>query len=375
MAQDFWASVWKILSTDEGQDRPENAHQSLETSSPAASTASGSPKPWFGSRFAPWAIPSKLIETHLENDRYRQEFFSLCDGSINLNTHQWAIAKYYFDKYTPRTNRINIEYPKWCNLSEDTDLPWDPSWRHADDADSYTTLIEKDTGQCLLIWKTRYDATQNIMNCNTANVVMAGYKPHGGPVANIWAKANGFEPSSAAGIALPHMLVTREEIDAGVIPHCLRLALPQPSRDTRFNPATKNIGKTGSPESGRLGTGVRIAFDGLTPLDVDLWSEEFPDDIARHMATIGRAVKDYGFLLVDNGGNDEKKRGSVYFENNLSAHWDELGLTRDLTIRAIYSLLQPNLDKMRILAEPDFPGGDFNRTARYPGINYPADLT
>ncbi|MGI9452456.1 MAG: hypothetical protein ACR2QH_17720 [Geminicoccaceae bacterium] len=349
MAQNLWASFWNIFSTDEDQNRTEDARQSHETPSPPASTASETPKPWFGSRYAPWSIPSTLIETHQDDERFRGQFFYLCDGSINLNTHEWAIAKYYFDDFTPRTNGLDIEYPTWCNLAEDMRLPWDPSWRHAHDADSYTTLVEKDTGTCFLIWKTRYDAARNVMGCNTANVVMAGYKPHGGPVANIWTKANGFEPSAAAGIALPHMLVTREEIDAGLIPHCLRLALPKPSRNTRFNPATKSIGRTGSAEPDRLGTGVRIAFDGLTHLDVDLWSEEFPDQIGRHMATIGRAVKDYGFLVVDNGGNERRKRGSVYFENNLSADWDSIGLTSDLTLKALYSLLKPNLDKMRIL--------------------------
>ena len=374
MAQNLWAILRKIISAADGQERSDIAGGGSETSSSPNGLPADRPKPWFGGRYAPWSIPSTLIRTHQDNERYRRQFFSLCDGSINLNTHAWAIAKYYFDDFTPRTNGLDIEYPKWCNLDQGMRLPWHPAWRHADDADSYTTLVEKDTGMCFLIWKTRYDAARNVMGCNTANVVMAGYKPHGGPVANIWTKANGFEPSAAAGIALPHMLVTREEIDAGLIPHCLRLALPKPSRDARFNPATKSIGRTGSAEPGRLGTGVRIAFDGLTNLDVDLWSEEFPDEIGRHMATIGRAVKDYGFLVVDNGGNERRKRGSVYFENNLSADWDSIGLTGDLTLKALYSLLKPNLDKMRILAEPDFPGGDFNRTARYPGIDYPDGL-
>ncbi|MGI9492192.1 MAG: hypothetical protein ACR2QF_07325 [Geminicoccaceae bacterium] len=374
MAQNFWASLRKIISTADGLNISENTCHDCELNSSVVGSPAENAKPWFGSRYAPWSIPSKRIQTHQHNDRYRGQFFYLCDGSINLNTHEWAIAKYYFNDFTPRTNGLDIEYPKWCNLGEDMRLPWDPAWRHADDADSYTTLVEKDTGKCFLIWKTRYDAARNVMRCNTATVVMAGYKPRGGPIANIWTKGNGFEPSAAAGIALPHMLVTREEIDAGVIPHCLRLALPKPSRDTRFNPATKSIGRTGSAEPDRLGTGVRIAFDSLSHLDIDLWSEEFPDQAGRHLATIGRAVKDYGFLVVDNGGNERRKRGSVYFENNLSANWDELGLTRDLTLKALYSLLQPNLGKMRILAEPEFPEGDFNRTARYPGIDYPDDL-
>ena len=332
--------------------------------------ADPSPKPFFGSRWAPWAIPSAQIVDHPQSGRFLAEFHRMCSGEVNLNTHAWAIAKRYFDDSTPRA-RLDIRRPDWCNLDDGGLIPWEPSWRHADDGDSYTMLVEKETGRCYLIWQTSFDAARNVMNCGTANVVLEGYKPHGSPPANIWEKANGYQPSRAAGIALPHMLVTREEVDMGLIPHCLALALPKPSRGRRFAPATKHIGGTGSPGSGRLGTGVRIAFDGMTDDELQKWLQSFPNAVRRHMQAIGRAVRDYGFLLVDNGGNG--KRGSVYFENDLTADWDGLSLTKDVMQQALFGLLKPNVGRARILAEPEFPEGDMNEMARYPDVSYPPD--
>ena len=132
------------------------------------------------------------------------------------------------------------------------------------------------------------------------------------------------------------------------------------------------IGRTGSPGTGRLGTGVRIAFDGIPDNELAKWLQSFPTAVRRHMQAIARAVIDYGFLLVDNGGNG--KRGSVYFEHDFTADWDSLGLTKNVMQQALYGLLKPNLNHARILAEPEFPGGDMNETARYPDIDYPADL-
>ena len=374
MFDKFTASVREALF---GKNPITSAPFEGKATSPSPSRQRRGEKPWFGSKHAPWAIRADRIESHPENARFKGEFLDMCDGSINLNTHSWAIAKYYFDASTPRTSGLDIGHPDWCNLTNETRIPWHPDWKHATDGDSYTTLVEKETGLCYLIWQTRYDGAANIMRCGAANVVMAGFRPHGGPVADIWTKSNGYQPSRAAGIALPHMLVTREEIDAGHINHCLALVLLKPSRgapggEYRMAPATKTIHRTGALGTGRLMTGVRIAFDGLSQLEIDLWSEQFSDDVRPHMLTIARAVRDYGFLLVDNGGRE--KRGAVYFENNITANWDELGLNEDITTFALHSLLQPNVREARILAEPVFPGGDLNRTARYAGISYPAEL-
>ena len=325
-------------------------------------------KPFFGSRWAPWAIPSAEIDDHPQADKFRAEFLEMCSGEVNLNTHAWAIAKYFFDEHTPRV-RLDVEKPSWCNLTNQDTIPWNPNWPHATDGDSYVIIVHRQSGRCYRIWKTRYDHDRDIMRCGTASVVREHYKDNDSPHADMFTKSNGFHTSRAAGIALGHMLTTREEMDDGLIPHCLALALPKPSRDRRFAPATKHIGGTGSPGSGRLGTGVRIAFDGMTDDELQKWLQSFPDAVRRHMQAIGRAVRDYGFLLVDNGGNG--KRGSVYFEHNITADWDGLGLTKNVMLQALFDLLVPNWNHARILAEPEFPEGDMNEMARYPGIDYP----
>lgn len=330
------------------------------------------PKPFFGGRWAPWAIKSKQIGDHPQAEKFLAEFLLMCSGEANLNTHDWAIAKREFDDNTPWTAGLEIDRHDWCNLKNGDRIPWHPDWKHGTDGDSYFIIYHAVSGHCYRIWKTRYDKDRNIMRCGTASIVTEDYKSRDMTPANMFTKSNAFHTSRAGGFALGHMLPTREEMDRGLIPHCLALALPKPSRGRRFAPATKHIGGTGSPGTGRLGTGVRIAFDGLTDDDLGNWLQSFPVGIGRYMQPIGRAVRDYGFLLVDNGGNG--KRGSVYFENNLTADWDSLGLTKDVMQQSLYGLLKPNLGAARILAEPEFPGGDMNEMARYADVDYPEDL-
>ena len=85
---------------------------------------------------------------------------------------------------------------------------------------------------------------------------------------------------------------------------------------------------------------------------------------------IGTAVRRYGFIVCDNGGNRSKKIGAVRMEHDESAKWDDIGFTHDDSIRALHSLLEPNIDKSWIVDAPVFPGGDEELTAVYPWISY-----
>lgn len=322
-------------------------------------------KPWFGSTRAPWAVPSRLIPSHPENAKLRGEFFEMCDGGVNINSHRWAIAVYRANADVPDV-RIEVDKPEWCNLKTGAMVPWDAAWTNDDDADSYVSVVDWQ-GRSWSIWGTRYDRARNVLRCKCASLVLEGYKPHGTDAANIWRKSNGFEPDAGGGFQLPAMLTMRGEIEEGRINHALRMGLPRPSKGRRFAPATKHIGGTGSDGTGRLGMGARVAFDGLALIDLEIWINRFPLEIRGHMLAIGVAVRDYGFIVVDHSATP-----SVYFENDLTANWGELGLTRDTLQTALHSLLKPNLGKARILAEPVFEGGDLNETAVYRGVEYPA---
>ena len=326
-------------------------------------------KPWFGGQNAPWAVPiSAGVMTHPDNQRLVSQFREMCDGAINLNTHKWAITKHYSDASTP-TVRLEVDRPEWCNLTTGDRIPWQADWNHGNDGDSYVAIIDRQTGKCFLIWKARYDIGNNVMRCGTANRVTSTGGAHG-PDGNIWTKENGYQPSRAAGIALPHMLVTREELEDGEINHCLAVALPNPSRDTRVAPAIKNIGVTGSPGRGRLGTGFRFAFE-IPESDVVAWANGFRGEQRKYAAAIGHAVVEYGFIIVDNGGNRDRKIGSVYFEHDASADWDSINFPQRAAQGMLTSLLRPHVGSVYFLEEPSME--DIHDVAMYPGVNYSTD--
>lgn len=327
------------------------------------------PKPWFGGANAPWAVPIDAgIKRHPDNDKLVREYDQMCNGTINLNTHKWAVTKHYYASGTPMAT-MAIKRPEWCNMDSGEQISWDPSWGHGDDGDSYVTVIHPETGRCFLIWQARYNPQTNVMNCGTANIVTAtGESDRSNPEADIWKKENGYMPSRAAGIALPHMLVTREELEDGEINHCFAAALPNPSRGTRVAPAIKNIGGTGSPGTGRLGTGFRFAYD-IAPNELTDWAKQFNGEQRKYALAIGKAAIDYGFIIVDNGGNAERRIGSVYFEHNVSADWDSINFPKNVALGMLSNLLRAYHDKVYFLEEPDL--ANRNDVAVYPGVKYP----
>jgi hypothetical protein len=83
------------------------------------------------------------------------------------------------------------------------------------------------------------------------------------------------------------------------------------------------------------------------------------------MRAVVDAIRHYGIMICDNGGNQDLKRGSVWLEHNISAKWHEIGLNAG-AFDALHALLEGNFDTVRMLAEPVFPG-DESTVARYPG--------
>ena len=335
------------------------------------------PKPTFGGRRAPWCVPSSLVATHSENLRYKQEFWNMCDGSMNLNLYDWAITVHQFDKRTPRVV-LSVQRPDWCNMMGGETIPWRDEWRIADDSDAYTTIWNPADGECFLMWQPVYDQRRRVMTVGTANVVTSTVWPdRKNPKADIRFKDNGFLPSRACGIAQPTCLTTRQEVENGLIPHVLAVGVPNPSRGVRFAPATKNIGVTGSPGTGRCGTGMRLAFDRTPEAVFRDWilglrsGGKISQRGLESLEVIGRAAIDYGVMIVDNGGNRARKTGGIQFEDDISAGWADVGLDNSAEVRtALYSLFKMGKDHSRVLATPNFLDADINETAMYAGVDY-----
>lgn len=349
-----------LIDKEKPVDRPEP---------PVQDTGDAWRKPFFGGKRAPWAVPiSAGLRVHPDNAKLRRQLMSMTSGAINCNAFAWAIAIYYFNAGTPSA-RLVVERDNWCNMGDGQTIPWHPDWEHATDGDSYVSIVDEGSGACYLVWQPRYDKARNIMRCGTANVVKTTAREHRGEIENIWTGEVGFRPSRAAGIAQPYGLTVPQELEAGEINHCLAVGLPKPSR-VMVPPATKKIGAAGTSDPDRLGTGYRFAF-ALTNDELHRWADTFSGSMRRHALTLGRCVRDYGMILVDHAGDRERRRGGIYFENDITADWESIGAPQSKLQTCLHGLLMPNMSKAWFVEEPKFPGNNIDRVAVYDKVMYP----
>lgn len=100
----------------------------------------------------------------------------------------------------------------------------------------------------------------------------------------------GWTSADAAGLPILPGLVRYEEIAAGVIPHALRFTAEQ-TQDAYVWPARHQAGATSDPDAPPMGQRFRLKAD------VEI------DDFSPTNQIILQALKTYGMLLADNGGN------------------------------------------------------------------------
>lgn len=325
----------------------------------------------FGGPYAPWNIPARGLATHPDNDRILRNLFSVVPGKWNINSAEWTPAIFYNVGSTPKA-RLHMNRPEWGNMRNGDEIPWNPDWKHPADGDSYSLIIDADTGHCFEIWQTRYDRSSNKMNCGTALRILTSAHPRAGDMANVFEKENGFLFARGSGFHSAAMLGTRAEMEKGVIPHCLACSVPRPHR-TRFRaPAIKAEGAQGR-DGDRPLLGTRVVFDGLTDADIQTWSGRFDHRLQSHMQTIAVSIRDYGMILADHGGEDGKDYGAVQIEHTNTAKWGEIGFDPWKALTGLHSLLGANLDKARIIEEPRHVGGSSEGVAVYAGVDYPDD--
>ena len=333
----------------------------------------GRAKPVFGTENAPWAIPAVEISTHPNNQAILQELFDVCPGRININTDNWAPAVYDVADATTVTT-LNIGQPGWGNLANSDQVPWNPAWELPTDGDAYVLVVDFTNGENWVFWQTtNYNAGSSVLTMTSARKIKVGTQLGHPTDANVLIKDNGFEQARGCGIQHAAMMVMREEIEAGLIPHCMSWGYPKPTLNAFVAPALKGIGNpSNAGGAGRGAMGYRVVWDGLTEADINNWLSSLPVEIRTVMRVIAECARDYGFMTSDNAGNESLKRGATHFENTRSGKWFELGLTNSNTLFALHTLLEPTmLGKARVLAEPTYPGGDSENAACYATAGYP----
>jgi hypothetical protein len=125
-------------------------------------------------------------------------------------------------------------------------------------------------------------------------------------------RTEGYTSADAAGLAILPGLVRYDEVQRGFIDHAIRLTV-RTSRRSYLYPATHHAGSTASLDAPAMGERFRLkaSFD-ISP---------YPASVQ----VILRALKTYGFIVADNGGN-------WYFSGSPHSQWndDELNLLKRL---------------------------------------------
>lgn len=263
---------------------------------------------------------------------------------LGSDTSQSTLPIYEVDNSTPlSTVRVfqSWRYGNDANIdgtfqvSQDVQAPIPANVKVPGFSDYQVVLLNVDTGEEWDFWKCGTDETESAANpgrdadsfwqpydtgdgtlrytCQSAGL----YRPTGGDgSAGVGGFINGMGTPSTTpkawgmrGAKVPYSagLVRKWEIDAGSINHAIAWAYHGPSPDHVYPALNSDGGNFGGVSGTDIPEGARIR---LNPA-VDLTT--LPTGAAR---VIGKALQDYGAILIDNAGFPK-----VYLEYDYTAGW------------------------------------------------------
>lgn len=371
---------WQVQIVESSGQTGSSSGGSTSSSSGGGSTSSsnsgggggevGTGKPGsrgFGGPYAPWNIPAAGLPTAPDSAAKVNKLYEHTGGNFNLNSRLWSIQ---LREASGTTGTYPVQNTTtWGNMSGKR-MPWNPSWQFSPDSDAYVVVVDTSNGHSWEIWGDPA-FRNNTLYAGATKLIQKGIKlqPSNDP-GNIYTKENGFEASGAVGLPRSFMLVTREEIENGYIPHALAYSFLSPAKGQFVGPATKGAGVTGGAAN-RLPMGVRVVWD-FTNQDIDSWVATLDPNVRKGMRAIAVALRDYGAIGVDHCCRQD--RGAMgNMEHDFTAKWDEIGFGRDETFTALHSLTGRHKNKARVIRECSFAGGNKNNTCCYPNsiVGYP----
>lgn len=305
---------------------------------------------------APWNVPVAELKRHPNSSELvRRLWYEGSDrpGNFNLNFDEYTYPVYdaedasdLFEVRTARKKPLNGHK-----------IPWNPRWKPAPGADAQAIIIDPKAGIEWDLWKVVFDG--KFIHARNASRIPGDYRK----------REVGFVPSRGAGIPYLAMLVRGQEILEGEIRHALTLTVTNTDGFVFVPPATK-VEHPGVHRDG-IPAGTRYALD-ITDLEIEEWirtlPKELPKETKRSARTIARALRDFGWFIVDTSG-----LAATQFESRLTAStsWDQAGLSkmqigykeypRDLldnliTPDRLYAIVPSNQYPSHRLA--GFPAGD-----------------
>ena len=281
------------------------------TSGCQAETACQEAEPRPYGKNAPWNVPVAKLPRHPRSDEYVHRLWekgSNRPGNFNLVFDEYTYPVYYKKDATGLYPVVT----KWKTDLTGQKIPWNPDWKAPSGSDAQIIILDPEEGTEWNLWQVEFDG-QTVKATNGSRVPQS-----------YWTREVGFIPSRGAGIPYLAMLVRGYELKEGAINHALTMGVKNPDGYEFFAPATKieykGLHKNGIPE------GIRFALD-VSDEEIETWINELPgelpDKTRRSARVIARALRDYGWFVVDNAGV-----ATMQFESRLTAEecWKEAGL-------------------------------------------------
>lgn len=258
---------------------------------------------------ADWNVPTSGIAVHPQARLYRDRLWS--NGSDRVGDFNLGFTAYTFPVFcapnatTQATVRVNGQ----GNLDGQR-IPWNPNWQAASGTDAQVIILDPPTGREWNLFQASYSTSTNTVTVTNGNLVPGDYHT----------RDVGFYPSRGAGIQYLAMLVRPWEVSSGTIRHALTLVVNNTDGCLYVAPATK----LEHPENSCLGIpeGMRFKLN-VTKLHIDNWVATLPFAYRSSSRIIGRALRDYGWIVTDTGDVAQSQ-----FEDRITAgrQWAALGL-------------------------------------------------
>jgi hypothetical protein len=204
-------------------------------------------------------------------------------GDFNLGFKRYTYPVYIADENTPHYV-VESQNPDWGNLHGET-MPLDPAWEPSDGTDGQLIVVDPTTERYYDVWQ-YVGITDDTIHVSNGSMIPD------------FLSASGINPPSrACGIAYFAMLVTPEEVAAGVIDHALSMSGVRNTSPDYVAPAVKSDGST----DGGVPVGTRYALT-MTDDEIDAWVESKAAELRPLARALGIALRDYGWIVTDTGG-------------------------------------------------------------------------
>jgi len=182
--------------------------------------------------------------------------------------------------YDVRSDRYGVP-PEFKSLRIPRGARPDPT------SDAEMMIYDLEKGYVTALWMARYDPVKDTWICGSGDVWYLGSNG----IEGILPQSDDRRNRGHRGAAAPIFAIRWDQVQAGVIKHVLKVAIPNP-RSTHVFPMSNSDGKSNDPNAPPEGARFRLKRS----INLDALN------LTRAQYAVAKAAQDYGFVVTDRSG-------------------------------------------------------------------------